>query len=164
MMRFLSEKAHAFRSRGLDFEEMVRELQSFRRHANLIFALASMNNLAKNGRVPMAVAKAVGFLNIRIVAIGDEKGTIKPVDKCRGEGKLPAILLREMEERHYAGGHVHIDHCLNLPLAERIRQTILTTYPDADVTIGECRGLCSYYAERGGVIIGYTDYGAGDAE
>lgn len=26
---------------------------------------------------------------------------------------------------------------------------------DADVTIHECRGLCSYYAEKGGMLIGY---------
>ena len=158
MMRFLAENARDLMNQGMTFDDMIQELQHFRRHANLIFALASMNNLAKNGRVPMAVAKAVGILNIRIVAIGDENGRIKPVDKCRGDGKLPRTLLREMEERKYAGGHVHIDHCLNQPLAERIRDLILETYPGADVTIGECRGLCSYYAEQGGVIIGYDDF------
>ena len=137
--------------------EMIQQLQHFRRHATLIFALASMNNLARNGRVPMAVAKAVGILNIRIIAVGDENGRIKPVDKCRGDGKLPKILLREMEARKYAGGHVHIDHCLNPELAERIRALIQETFPGADVTIGECRGLCSYYAEQGGVIIEFDD-------
>ena len=157
MMRFIAEKARDYRAQGLDFDGMVKELQHFRRHANLIFALASMNNLSRNGRVPVAVAKAVGFLNIRIVAVGDENGRIKPVDKCRGEAKLPAILLREMQSRHYAGGHVHIDHCLNLPLAERIAEAIHGVYPSADVSIGECTGLCSYYAEQGGVIIGYDD-------
>ena len=158
MMRFLAENAALLASQGMSFDEIIRELEHFRRHANLIFTLASMNNLAKNGRVPMAVAKAVGFLNIRIIAIGDENGRIKPVDKCRGEAKLPKILLREMQSRNYAGGHVHIDHCLNLPLAERIRDEILLSFPGANITIGECRGLCSYYAEEGGVIIGYDDY------
>lgn len=157
MMRFLAENASAMMNEGMQFDEMIQRLQQFRRHANLIFALASMNNLAKNGRVPMAVAKAVGILNIRIIAVGDENGKIKPVDKSRGEAKIPKILLREMEVRKYAGGHVHIDHCLNLPLAERIRDLILESYPGADITIGECRGLCSYYAEQGGVIIGYDD-------
>ncbi|MCR4884960.1 MAG: DegV family EDD domain-containing protein [Clostridiales bacterium] len=157
MMRCLAENAAEMMSGGMTFDEMIQRLQQFRRHATLIFALASMNNLAKNGRVPMAVAKAVGILNIRIIAVGDENGKIKPVDKCRGENKLPKILLHEMQERKYAGGHVHIDHCLNLPLAERIRASIQEQYPGADVTIGQCRGLCSYYAEQGGVIIAFDD-------
>lgn len=157
MMRVMAEKAALMMNQGMSFDEMIQQLQYFRRHATLIFALASMNNLARNGRVPMAVAKAVGILNIRIIAVGDENGRIKPVDKCRGDGKLPKILLREMEARKYAGGHVHIDHCLNPELAERIRALIQETFPGADVTIGECRGLCSYYAEQGGVIIEFDD-------
>ncbi|MBQ9307551.1 MAG: DegV family EDD domain-containing protein [Clostridia bacterium] len=157
MMRFLTEKAAELHNQGCTFEEVVTGMQHFRRHANLIFALASMNNLSKNGRVPMAVAKAVGILNIRMVAIGDENGRIKPVGNCRGEKKLPAILLEEMKKKNFSGGMVHIDHCLNLTLAERIRDTILEAFPGAKVTIGECTGLCSYYAEEGGVIIGYDD-------
>lgn len=158
MMRYLAE--HAARLiQQMSFDDMIRELQHYRRHANLIFALASMNNLSKNGRVPVAVAKAVGFLNIRIIAIG-ENGKIKPVDKCRGEAKLPKIIFREMQSRNYAGGHVHIDHCLNLQLAEKIKNTIHEVFPMADISIGECRGLCSYYAEEGGVIIGYDDFPA----
>ena len=157
MMKFLAEKAAEMMNQGMNFDDMIQQLQHFRRHATLIFALASMNNLARNGRVPLAVAKAVGILNIRIIAVGDENGRIKPVDKCRGEAKLPKILLREMEARKYAGGHVRIDHCLNLELAERIRALIQESYPGAQVTFGECRGLCSYYAEQGGVIIEFDD-------
>ncbi len=155
MMRMLAEKAVELRQAGLDFDTMVQELQYFREHAGLIFTLASMNNLAKNGRVSPAIAKAAGLLGIRLIAIGDEHGSIKQVGRCRGENKLPRIILEEMEKKTYAGGHVHMDHCLNEKLALRIQDEILQKYPNAHITIGEVTGLCAYYAERGGIIIGY---------
>ncbi len=157
LMRLLAENAADLSAQGVPFDEIIKKLEYLHRHAFLIFALASMNNLSRNGRVPMAVAKAVGLLNIRIIAVG-ENGRIKPVDKCRGEGKLPQIILREMKARNYAGGSIHIDHCLNLPLAERLREEIQNEFPQAHVTIGECRGLCSYYAEKGGIMLCYNDF------
>ena len=33
--------------------------------------------------------------------------------------------------------------------------TITSGFPMAHVEIEECRGLCSYYAERGGLLIGF---------
>lgn len=32
---------------------------------------------------------------------------------------------------------------------------ILSNYPDADIKIGVNRGLCSYYAEKGGTLVGF---------
>ncbi|MBQ8159295.1 MAG: DegV family EDD domain-containing protein [Clostridia bacterium] len=157
MMRMLANLAMLMKRENMDFDSMIRDLQIYRSHAGLIFTLASMNNLARNGRVSPAIAAAAGLLGIRLVAIGDENGTIKQVAKCRGEGKLPRVILEQMEERGYEGGFVRLDHCLNLPLAHAIRDKILEKYPQAVIEIGECTGLCAYYAERGGVIIGYED-------
>ncbi len=161
MMRMIAEKAVSIRNEGKDFEQMLEELNYFRQHARLIFTLASMNNLAKNGRVSPAIAKAAGILGIRLIAMGDETGSIKQIGRCRGENKLPRILLEEMEKNTYEGGHVHMDHCLNPRLADRIRDAILEKYPQAVVTIGEVTGLCAYYAERGGIIIGFEKREAG---
>lgn len=52
-------------------------------------------------------------------------------------------------------GKVHLAHCRNLPAAEKLKALILETIPGATVSIGENRGLCSYYAENGGVLVGY---------
>ena len=32
---------------------------------------------------------------------------------------------------------------------------IFAEFPDADVVIAETRGLCTYYAEKGGLMIGF---------
>ena len=64
-----------------------------------------------------------------------------------------------MCENGYAGGRVRVRHTENAEAAALLRETILAQYPDADVRVGENRGLCSYYAERGGMLVGYESGG-----
>ena len=64
-------------------------------------------------------------------------------------------MFEEMKERGYQGGKVRIDHCLNLGAAEMLKEKILGEFPKSDIVIGENGGLCSFYAERGGLIVGY---------
>ena len=61
-----------------------------------------------------------------------------------------------MAERGFAGGKVAISHCHNLALAEKLRDGIKELWNTADVGILPTRGLCSYYAERGGLIVSFT--------
>ena len=60
-----------------------------------------------------------------------------------------------MEERGFYGGRVVIDHCLNVSAAMKLRELILKKFPTSDVVIESCGVLCSYYADLGGLIVGY---------
>lgn len=60
-----------------------------------------------------------------------------------------------MSELGYRGGAVRLDHCCNLSTAEQLRAMIRAQYPNAEITIGETGGLCSFYAEKGGMILGF---------
>ena len=51
-------------------------------------------------------------------------------------------------------GRIRISHVDNLSLAEKIRDLILERFPQAEILVYEARGLCSYYAESGGVLVG----------
>lgn len=55
----------------------------------------------------------------------------------------------------YTGGKVSIGHCQNLEIAENLRDMILTAYKNAKIEIHKLRGLCSFYAEKGGVLVGF---------
>ena len=117
--------------------------------------LESMQNLANNGRVNKIVAKAAGILGIRAVGRASDVGTLEPLEKCRGEKKAISALADYMVSCGYEGGKMRISHCLNLAAAESLRANILAAYPDADVQIRPTGGLCSFYAEKGGMIIGF---------
>ena len=58
-----------------------------------------------------------------------------------------------MEERHYNGGRIRICHTDNEELAKKYIHIIKKRWPDCDVKAYPSRGLISYYAERGGIIL-----------
>ena len=47
-----------------------------------------------------------------------------------------------------------INHAGNLEGAESFHDIALADFPGAKITLGDCRGLCSFYAEEGGLMIG----------
>lgn len=154
-MELIAEKIQELMEAGHSFEEICENIKDYQQHTGLMFMLESMQNLANNGRVNKIVAKAAGILGIRAVGRASDVGTLEPLEKCRGEKKAIAALADHMVSRGYEGGKMRISHCLNLAAAETLKANILAAYPDADVQIRPTGGLCSFYAEKGGMIIGF---------
>jgi len=154
-MLMAAEKIRDLAQAGASFEEIVEQVEAYLSSCQLLFCLSSMLNLANNGRIPMAVAKVVGVLGIRMLGCASDEGTIKTVGKARGEKKVVPELMKLLESKHYKGGKVGIAHCNNLPMAEALKQGILEQFPNAEVSIGITTCLCSFYAEEGGLIIGF---------
>ena len=153
-MRLLIEKLKEMIEEDLPFEEIVEKGQDYLNHSRLFFALKSLHNFAMNGRVSKAVASASGVLNISIFATASEEGTIQQISKCRGEKKVVKSMIEHLENAGYHGGKVRISHADNLKLAHNVRDKILELYPNADIIVYPMGGLCTYYAEIGGLLVG----------
>lgn len=153
-MRLLIEKLKEMIEEDLPFEEIVEKGQDYLKHTRLFFALKSLHNFAMNGRVNKAVASAIGVLNISIFATASEEGTIQQISKCRGEKKVVRSMIEHLENAGYHGGKVRISHANNLKLAHNVRDKILELYPQADIIVYPMGGLCTYYAEIGGLLVG----------
>ena len=153
-MRLLIEKLKEMIEEDLPFEEIVEKGQDYLNHSRLFFALKSLHNFAMNGRVSKTVASAIGVLNISIFATASEEGTIQQISKCRGEKKVVKSMIEHLEDAGYHGGKVRISHADNLKLAHNVRDKILELYPHADIIVYPMGGLCTYYAEIGGLLVG----------
>ena len=140
---------------GKDFETISQEIMEYKKRTMLSFSLENLTNLANNGRVNAAVAKIVGFVGIRLVGRASMEGTLQPTDKCRGEKKALITIMNNMKKHGYIGGKVIIDHCQNPGAAEDMKALIQAEFADADIQIGTNKALCSFYAEKGGVLVGY---------
>lgn len=154
-MELIAEKIQELIGANHSFEEICENIQEYLQHTGLMFMLESMQNLANNGRVSKIVAKAAGILGIRAVGRASDVGTLEPMDKCRGEKKAILALADHMVAMGYEGGKMRISHCLNPAAAETLKANILAAYPQADVQIRPTGGLCSFYAEKGGLLIGF---------
>ena len=60
-----------------------------------------------------------------------------------------------MKEAGYCGGRVIIGHCFAKEQAVALSKVIKSEFAEADIKINECGALCSFYAENGGLLIGY---------
>ena len=153
-MQLLVEKLCEYIKEGLSFEETVNLAKTYIKYTRLFFSLQSFHNLAQNGRINKAVALIAGKLGIRILATASTVGTIETLEKCRGEQKTLSSFIEKIKEAGYKGGKVLITHCNNLPFAENVANAIKENFPKAKISISRMRGLCSFYAEKGGVILG----------
>ena len=154
-MELIAEKIKALIEQDLSFEEICEAVKEYQQHTALIFMLESLQNLANNGRVSKIVAKAAGILGIRMVGKASDVGTLEPIEKCRGEKKALAALADHMVSMGYDGGKIRISHCMNLTAAETLKNNMLSAFPNADIQIRPTGGLCSFYAEKGGLLIGF---------
>jgi len=154
-MVLIAERLRELIREGLDFDTIEEKIRGYMRRTHLLFMLESVDNLAKNGRVSPLIAKAVGFLGIRIVGKASDVGTLQQLHKCRGEKKGLEILLAEMESHGFTGGKVRINHAHNPAAAEALLKLVQGKYPNIEATINPMTGLCCFYAERGSVMIGF---------
>ncbi len=149
------EKLQELIIKNLSFDEIVDAIQAYQASTHLHFVLSSLKNLAGNGRVSSAVAKISGLLGIRVIGRASTEGTLEVTGKAKGEKKSLREVFRQMVENGYAGGRVRIHHCRNLDAAKSLQEAIQKEYPHASVIIEKTRGLCSFYAENGGLLVGY---------
>ena len=154
-MVLMAEKIRELLREKLSFETIVQKVKSYQEKTRLMFCLESLHNLANNGRVSPAVATMAGILGIRALGKASDVGTLEMVGKVRGEKKLIPELVRHMKEMGYNGGKMIIDHCSNLKAASSLKEMLLALFPAAEIRIGRNGGLCSFYAEQGGMIIGF---------
>jgi DegV family protein with EDD domain len=140
---------------GHDFDGIVEEIKKYQKKTHLIFALESLRNLANNGRVSPLVAKISGVLGIRVVGKASNEGTLEVTNKARGGTKALSSIVENMLSSGYIGGKLRIHHCANPNAAESLKKEILSLYPRADISIIKTRILCSFYAEQGGLLVGF---------
>ena len=88
--------------------------------------------------------------------VGTEKGGLINFKKIvRGKKRMISAMTEDMQENNFNGGSVVINYADDEKLAEKLCEKIKENWENADVTIMPARGLNSYYAEEGGLIISY---------
>ena len=149
------EKIEECVKRDMSFEDICDRVTEYMKNTGLVFMLKSLKNFANNGRVSPIVAKLIGVAGICIIGKASEKGTLEPMHKCRGEHRSLETLVEDLEAEGFRSGKISIGHCQNESAAERLKKLILDKFQNVQIEIHKLRGLCSFYAEKGGVLVGF---------
>ena len=154
-MMMIVDKIRQCEAEGLDYEATKAKVLEYHNRTHTVFCLESMLNLARNGRVPMAVAKIAGMLGIRVVGIAAD-GQVTPVHKPRGAKKATQTIVEMLKERGFEDGNIlRVAHCYAPEAAQALREAILAEFPNTRFMLEHTTALCSFYAEAGGLIIGF---------
>ena len=154
-MELIVELLDRYLTTNPSFDDVVAYLEKLDAASTVVFSLSSFDNLVKNGRMPRLAGSIASKLNIRMLGTASAEGTIKIVGPTRGEKKMYRKTIEVMASDGYHGGLVYIDHVDNEKSASELKANIEAQWPQAEVHILPCGGLCSYYAEESGLIIGY---------
>lgn len=154
-MVLLIEKIKALLEQDMNPEKIYEEVTKYQKNTHLYYALSSLDNLAKNGRVNPLIAKGIGALGIRIIGTKSKEGTLKPVNKARGDKKAMQKIIDYMKSCGYHGGRVIISHSENPAAVEILQKLLQTEFGDYDGFVHENTGLCGYYAEENSVLVGF---------
>ncbi len=154
-LTLMAEKIEEEILAGKSFDEVAASVDAYIKSTGLVFMLESLQNFANNGRVSPLVAKMASVLGIRIVCKASPEGTIDPTNKCRNEKKGLATLFENLKKEGYKGGKISISHCNNEKAAKAFCALVEGEFAGVKTEIHECRGLCSFYAEDGGMLVGF---------
>lgn len=151
---FVLEINRAIKS-GKNFEEVVAHMDNYQKNSKLIFVLEKVDNLVKNGRLSKLVATVVGLMNIRMVGEASKEGKLHLLHKPRGEKKAVKEVVAEMLNAGYKGGRIVVTHRNNESICRQIEGKLKESFAEIDFHIVPTSGLCSFYGEEGGILLGY---------
>ena len=155
-MIFLIRRMEKLLASGVDPQEVYHQILSYRGETDLIFSLESVKNFVGNGRMSNLLAKTIGILGMRFTGTASAEGKLQVLGKTRGAAKTLNFILKQMISRGYEGGPVIIAHVNNPEAAASLAGLIRAEFGEpTHIEIQKATCLCSYYAENGGLLIGY---------
>ncbi len=141
---------------GRDFDEIVNEVEQYNNTLQLTFVLFNYTNLIKSGRMSPITGAIATRLGIRAVAMKTPKGEISVLSKQRGDNKVYNYIVHQMAGmKDLKNSTIIISHVRNEEGARKIKALRAEHYGATNVAIIPCRGLCTFYADDGGLIISY---------
>lgn len=150
----LVEKIIACKEAGLDFEETVKAVETFKRKMRTYFVLDNLETLRKNGRLSSVKALVASTLNIKPVMVGN-RGVIEQKGQAIGINKALAKMadfivgdVEKPEERI-----LMITHCNCPERAEYMCGLMEKRASYRKILIMDTAGVSSMYANDGGVIV-----------
>ena len=78
------------------------------------------------------------------------------VHRVASRGEVRGVAARCLCWCLERGGSVRIGHCRNATFALELCTELRRRFPGAEVKSYPLRGLCSYYAEHGGIMLGFA--------
>lgn len=152
----LAQKVCQLARSGITFSQVVTQAEKTIAETNTLFVLENLDNLKKNGRLTKVQAMLTGALRIKLIMGSTPEGEICKHGQALSikQALVKLVEIMAADERH-KGKILYIAQCLCPDRAQQLWELAKKSCQFSDVVITATRGLSSYYANSGGVIVAY---------
>jgi len=143
-------------SQGLPFDQVVREVDQYIAGLETLFVLENLDNLRKAGRLTRVQSLITGALRVKLLMGATPEGEIKKHGQALSirQALSKMVELIAADEKH-RGKTVCVTHCLCPDRAEHLASLMKKSCDFSQILMAETRGISSFYANNGGVIVAY---------
>ena len=151
----LAMKIQECEEAGMEFEEVIKEVEAYQAERQTFFVLESLDHLRKNGRLSAVKAFVASALNIKPVMEGNKQGIIEQAGQARGMQKALRMMVELFVERMNKPEEktVAIVHCNNEARAQFVKEEIEKRTKVKEIIILPSSGVSTLYAAQGGIIL-----------
>lgn len=151
----LAKKIQECEEAGMEFEEVIKEVEAYQAERQTFFVLESLDHLRKNGRLSAVKAFVASALNIKPVMEGNKQGIIEQAGQARGMQKALRMMVELLVERMNKPEEktVAIVHCNNEARAQFVKEEIEKRTKVKEIIILPSSGVSTLYAAQGGIIL-----------
>lgn len=152
----LAQKVYQLAGSGVTFSQVAAQAEKTIAETNTLFVLENLDNLRKNGRLTKVQAMLTGALRIKLIMGSTPEGEICKHGQALSikQALVKLVDIMAADERH-KGKILYIAQCLCPDRAQQLWELAKKSCQFSDVVITATRGLSSYYANSGGVIVAY---------
>ena len=145
-------KAARMAIEGAEKEEILTELERYRKNVKIIIPLFTVENIVKGGRLNKLQGGIAKFLNIKVIAEG-RNGSVDVRKKVRGRKRFIAeiskIIKESKPEEYKIIGITHVD---NIEDAKRFESHLKTLYKN-EIIVNDMGPVMATYAGEKGMIL-----------
>ncbi|MDO5695337.1 MAG: DegV family protein [Eubacteriales bacterium] len=145
-----------WRAAGRTFDEVIPDIEAMSANLKTYFLLDDMIALIKNGRIRGLKAFLVGKLNIKAI-MSQRNGEIVQVSTGRGIVKALGNMAKIVQREAIANGSkiLYITHINAMDKVRAFLDKVNANEIFQKIIINEGRGLSSFYARSGGLIVAF---------
>jgi DegV family protein with EDD domain len=155
-MQSIVLKIQEFIQKNFTDLEIVEKIGDFLKNFKTYILLERYDNLVKTGRIRPYIARIASILSIKPICYAKD-GEIEMLDKVRGYKKAVSRLIEIMinDKVDFASRVLSISHVRCYEKAVALKAAILDKIKFKEVIITNATGLCTTYANKGGIVISY---------
>lgn len=151
------KKAIELRNNNFDIKDVYDILLKYRLRCHHWIFIDDLMHLKRGGRVSAVAAIFGTALKIKPLAIVDQEGKIKIVDKIRGTRRGLQALIEKLETYILDKDNIKmvIANAGNTSLCLELKEMILSKYPNAQIELGWIGPVIGSHTGKGTIGIGF---------